>query len=201
MAAIGLIFYFIFKKKWPNEKFLKSLFWALIFLFLAKAIFLSAANWILWQSQEITQKLLPPFSPLSYYFSYIYYHCFAGLIFSLFFSLVVYFAIKLINGLYFYDEEKWLAAIGILISHWPVNLFYLALCFLFLLFLQLAVALFKNNPKILKFFLWLLIDRPLVDENMSLRLPFVNLWIPLALISLILRGIILKWLPIAVLNF
>ena len=201
--TIGLICYFLVKRKWPEVKTLKAIFWGLTFLFLLEAIFLSWANWTLWHLKDITQRLLPPFTPIRYYFTYIYYYCFSRLLFSLIFALLAYWAIRLIDGLYFYDEEKWLAALGILITNWPANLFYLGLCFLALLFLELlAVFLKKRNSKFWRFILNILVGKDSTAlESEGIRLPFVNLWIPLALIVIIFRGIILKWSPLSVLSF
>ncbi|NMB92501.1 MAG: hypothetical protein GYA31_02670 [Parcubacteria group bacterium] len=75
--------------------------------------------------------MLPPYTSFSYIFHYSWQHYFFAPIVTILFALIILWGIKKLNKkfneTFFYDEEPYLAALGILATGWPNCLFYLSL--------------------------------------------------------------------------
>lgn len=127
----GLLIFWILKKKLPKENFLKLITCIFSGIIIFQSIFSTILNWWLWFQQGITKLLLPPVSPISYVLRYSWQHYWFEPIVVIFTAIIVFLGIYFLNkkfeNAFFYDEEPYLASLGILATGWPNCLFYLSL--------------------------------------------------------------------------
>jgi len=183
----GLLLYWVLKKKFPQEKFLKLIFYIFSSVIIFQSIFSTILNWWLWSQQGITQRLLPPYSSINYLLKYSWQHYWFESIVTIFTAIIVFLGIYFLNKKFenhlFYDEEKYLAALGILATGWPNCLVFVTL----VLFLGVLSHLL---------FLFMAIIKKRIEEN-PFRLSFLYFWIPVALLLLLLGDIINKYFGIS----
>ena len=126
----GLLLYWVLKKKLPQEKCLRIVFFSFAGIIILRSFVLTFLNYWLWSQQLITRQLLPPNSPISYVLKYSWQHYFFASIVTIIFALIVFWGIKSLNkkfnNVFFYDEEPYLASFGILVTGWPNCLIYLS---------------------------------------------------------------------------
>ncbi len=179
----GLLLYWIFKKKLPKEKFLKLIVYIFSSAIIFQSIFSTALNWWFWSQQLITQRLLPPHTPINYVLKYSWQHYWFESIVTIIAAVIVFFSIYLLNKKFeknlFFNEEKYLAALGILAVGWPNCLIFLALVLFLGVLFHLIFLCF--SPKRL---------------SESSRLSLLYFWIPCALLILFLSGIINKYIGV-----
>ena len=141
----GLLIYWVLKKKLPKEKFLKLVVYIFSSIIIFQSIFSTILNWWLWSQQGISQRLLPPHSPISYVLRYSWQHYWFESVITIFTAIAVFFAISFLNRKFenhlFYDEEKYLAALGILAVSWPNCLIFLSLVLFLGIFFHLIFLL------------------------------------------------------------
>jgi len=170
----GLLLFQIFKKRLPSLKNLKILLQIFITFLIIFAIFLSVLNYYAWKQNDISKHLLPPFASITYILHYSWQHYLFEPVIVILVALLAFWLIKLLNqkfkNTFFYDEEPYLAALGILATSWPNCLIFLSL----VLFLGV-------------------ISHFVVKEK---RFPLLYFWLPCALLVLLLSGIISKYLII-----
>jgi len=127
----GLLLYWVLKKKFPQENFLKFIIYIFSGAIIFQSIFSTILNWWLWSKQGITQQLLPPHSPIAYVLKYSWQHYLFEPVITILSALIIFKIItslnKKFNNVFFYDEEPYLAALGILTTGWPNCLIYLSL--------------------------------------------------------------------------
>ena len=127
----GLLLFWVLKKKFPQENFLKFIIYIFSGAIIFQSIFSTILNWWLWSKQGITQQLLPPHSPIAYVLKYSWQHYLFEPVITILSALIIFKIItslnKKFNNVFFYDEEKYLAALGILTTGWPNCLIYLSL--------------------------------------------------------------------------
>jgi len=171
----GLVIYFFFKKHPPSVMILRKIYFFYLFFLIFYALGLSGLNYYLWKSQEFTNKFLPPFTPISYFFRYSFQYFYFEIILRIVFSFIVFWGLNFLNKKFkerfFYQEEKYLASLAILVLGWPVSFFYL----FFVLFLGVIYHL------ILIFFF-----------KKKIRVSFLIFWPTVALLTIFLSDIILK---------
>lgn len=191
----GLLLYWVLKKKLPSVVFLKKLIFSYILLLILFALRTSFLNAWLWSQNPISSYLLPPHTPLEYILHYSWQHYLFEPVVSILFALAIYEGIYFLNkkfeNRFFYKEEKYLAALGILATAWPNCLLFLIL----VLFLGVISHLFRI---VFSSFLQEGASER-VEENISrvsLRLSLLYFWLPVALLILLLGGIIDKYIPI-----
>jgi hypothetical protein len=169
-----LLLFQIFKKRLPSLKTLGNLIKIFISFLIIFAFFLSAINYFAWKNNNVSQRLLPPYASITYVLHYSWQHYFFASIVTIIFALIVFWGIKSLNkkfnNTFFYDEEPYLAALGILATGWPNCLIYLCLVLL------LGV-----------------IAHFIIQKG---RLPLLYFWLPCALLVLLLSGIISKYITI-----
>jgi hypothetical protein len=172
ILIVGLLVFWFFKKKLPSIKSFKKIL--NIVVILLQALLETFLNWWLWSKEKITQRLLPPFTPLVYVLHYSWQHYLFEPVITIITALLIFWLIKLLNrrfgNNFFYDEEPYLASLGILITGWPYCLLFLSL----VLFLGV-------------------ISHFIVKEK---RFPLLYFWLPSALLVLFLGGIISKYIGI-----
>jgi len=171
----GLIIYFFFKKHPPSVIILRKIYFFYLFFLIFYALGLSGLNYYLWKSQEFTNKFLPPFTPISYFFRYSFQYFYFEIILRIVFSLTIFFALDFFNKKFkekfFYQEEKYLASLAILVLGWPVSFFYLFfVLFLGIIYHLILILFLKKNT----------------------RVSFLMFWPIVALLTLFLNDIILK---------
>ena len=170
----GILFFWIFKKRLPSLKTLGNLIKIFISFLIIFAIFLSVLNYFAWKQNDVSKHLLPPYTPIGYFLKYIFQHFFFKAIVLILFSLAVFLGIEFLNHkfnkTFFYDEEPYLSALGILAVSWPN-----CLIFLCLVLLLGVIAHF------------------IIQKG---RLPLLYFWLPCALLVLLLSGIISKYITI-----
>jgi len=175
----GFLLYWVLKKRLPKEKFLKLIVYIFSSVIVFQSIFSTILNWWLWSQQGITQRLLPPHSPISYILKYSWQHYWFESIVTIITAILVFFGIYFLNKKFeknlFYNEEKYLAVLGILATGWPNCLVFLCL----VLFLGV---------------IWHLISLFLLKR--SERLTLLYFWIPSALLILLLNDIINKYIGV-----
>jgi len=175
----GLLLYWILKKKLLKEKFLKLIFYLFSSVIIFQSVFFTILNWWLWSQQGITQRFLPPHSPITYVLKYSWQHYWFESIVTIIAAIIVFFGIYFLNKKFeknlFYNEEKYLAALGILAIGWPNCLIFLFLVLLLGVILHLASILLKKESK---------------------RLTLLYFWLPCALLILLLGDIISKYIGV-----
>jgi hypothetical protein len=96
-------------------------FAALLFL---RGTILAAAQYLFWR--QVNPALLPPYQPLSYFVGYAWTHFGKEAVFSVAFAGLLLLTMAAGNrfsgGRFFYREEPWLAAFGVLAAPWPAGL-------------------------------------------------------------------------------
>ena len=175
----GFLLYWILKKKLPKEKFLKLVIYIFSGIIILQSIFSTILNWWLWSQQGITQGLLPPHSPINYVLKYSWQHYWLESIVTIFTAILVFFGIYFLNKKFeknlFYNEEKYLAVLGILVVGWPNCLIFLCLVLFLGVVLHLISFLFNKGRS---------------------RLPLLYFWISCALLILLLSDIINKYIGV-----
>lgn len=168
----GLLVFFLLKKRPPSLNFLSRLYKFYFFFLIIYAFFLTGLHYYFWSQGEITQYLLPPITPFNYFIHYSFYYFFLEIIIRLIFSLLIFLLILFFNQkfekTFFFEEEKYLAAIGILTVGWPYCLLYLIVILVLSLITQLINLIIKKYQ----------------------RISFLYLWVPAALLILFMSGII-----------
>ena len=179
----GLLIFWFFQKKLPKEKYLKIIFCGFSVIIIIYSLVLTILNYKTWSQNPISQRLLPPHNSIFYFLQYCWQHYWFESIVTILFALLIFWAIYLLNKkfdqAFFYDEERYLAGLGILITGWPNCLIYLSLVlFLGIIFhfLVLVFNFFKNVKNI--------------------RLSLIYFWLPCALLVLLLSDIIGKYIGI-----
>ncbi len=217
-----LFLFLLFRKHLPSLKILKNLWIFTTCLFLGWAFLLSFSNYYLWKHDPLSRNLLPPFSPLSYLLKYSWLHYFASPVAAIVFSLVIFKGMEWFNKkfqkIFFYDEEPYLASLGILVTGWPNCLIYLCLVlflgivthFIFYLSKGLAGLLSRSyrSPgelgSVLKTERQGEMQRFRVagarkprscETNQPIRLSLLRFWLPCAFLVVLFSGIITKSLP------
>ena len=183
--ALGLIFLagfllcWILKKKLLKEKFLKLILYIFSGVVIFQSVFFTILNWWLWSQQGLTQRFLPPHSPISYILKYSWQHYWFESIVTIITAMIVFLGIYFLNKKFeknlFYNEEKYLAALGILSVGWPNCLIFLCLVLFLGVVLHLISFLFNKGRN---------------------RLPLFYFWIPCALLTLLLSDIINKYIGV-----
>jgi len=174
ISIVGLLVFWFFKKKLPSIKSFKKILNIFIVVILSQAFLETFLNWFLWSKAELTQRLIPPYAPVTYVIQYSWQHYLFEPVIVILVALLAFWLInrlnKRFNNQFFYDEEPYLAVLGILVTGWPNCLIYLCLVLL------LGV-----------------ISHFIVKEK---RFPLLYFWLPSALLVLFLGGIISKYIGI-----
>jgi len=172
----GFLLYWVLRKKLPKEKFLKLSFYIFSSVIIFQSIFSTILNWWLWSQQGVSQRFLPPHSPISYVLKYSWQHYWFESIVTIIAAVIVFLGIYFLNKKFkknlFYNEEKYLAALGILAVGWPNCLIFLCLVLFLGVVLHLISFLFNKGRN---------------------RLALLYFWIPCALLILLLGDIISKY--------
>lgn len=150
VIVLALAFVFLFKH-FPKIKVLSWLLKIFSGLLILMALVLSFLNGYLWKRDAVSYRLLPPYAPLTYVLHYSWQHYFFAPIVTIFFALIVFWGIKSLNkkfnNTFFYDEEPYLAALGILATGWPNCLIFLSLVLFLGIFVHFLFLCFNFNKR------------------------------------------------------
>ena len=142
---------------------------------IAKALLFSVVNVISWQNDPLSRHLLLPTTPVLYIIRYLSTHYWFSILWNFIFAFIVFEGMKILNNqfsqVFFYDEEKYLASIGILLIGWPNCIVYLILVLLSGVLTHFFVMIFRKTET---------------------RLSLLYLWLPMALLVFCLNAIITK---------
>jgi hypothetical protein len=121
---------------------------------------------------------LPPYQSINYFYAYAGYHFFAPWLISLAAAIVISRLAGILNSKYgerfFENEEIWLMRLGIFLTGYPGFLFYLVLVLLAGVALSSVYTILKRG-----------------------RAPLYYVWLPLAIIVLIIKDFLV---PVSILN-
>jgi len=200
----GLLLYWILKKELLKEKFLKLIFYIFSSIIIFQSVFSTILNWWLWSQQGITQRLLPPHSPINYVLRYSWQHYWFESIVTIITAIIVFFGIYFLNKKFeknlFYNEEKYLAALGILATGWPNCLIFLSLVLFSGILFHLIILCFNSIKQKKR-------REDTVEKTIAIsvfskqfsepfRLSFLYFWLPCALLILLLGDIISKYIGV-----
>jgi len=223
----GLFLSWVLKKKLSSVVFLKKLIFSYILLLILFALGTSFLNAWLWSQNPVSHYLLPPYTSITYILRYSWQHYFFGPVVTILFAGLtfagIYFLNKKFENRFFYKEEKYLAALGILATAWPNCLLFLILVlFLGVIFHLFRIVFSSFIPKGARDIFFRDHPQPSgqgvaegdergedlrerarwaserVEGNISrvpLRLSLLYFWLPVALLILLLGGIMSKYIP------
>ena len=189
----GLLIYWIVKRELPQEKFLRTIFFVFIGAIIIRSFSLMFLNYWLWSQELISQRFLPPYTPISYFLKYSWQNYWFEPVVSVLLAFIVFWGIYLFNKKFeenlFYKEERYLASLGILATGWPNCLIFLSL----VLFSGIIFHLFN----ILFFFFREKFKKSNKNTlQISIRLSLLYFWIPIALLVLLFSDIINRYIGI-----
>lgn len=147
------------------------------FFLAGRGVTLSIMQYQTWKNAGgASALLLPPHQPIGYFLGYAWLHFGKAAAFSIVFAALLFAAIQLGNrasaNRFFYREEPYLAAFGVLAAPWPAG------------FLAMAGALVAGVALQAAFFL----------VGRRGRVPLLFFWLPMAIIATVFGDIIGKWL-------
>jgi len=161
----------------------KYLFAAAIFLIFSFLVFQSFQQYWAWAGNELSKNLLPPYQSANYFIFYVFTRFFAPYLISFAAAIAFLFSAKILNKKYeerfFEPEEFYLGASAIFLSGHPGWLFYVIL----LLVIYVLIQLFSTAKSSI-----------LNSKFSPIRISLYRLWIPVAIIVIILMNW-LKTLP------
>jgi len=231
VIVLALAFVFLFKH-FPKIKVLSWLIKIFSGLLLLIGLVLSFLNGYLWKHDAVSYRLLPPYVPLTYVLHYSWQHYFVVPVVTIFFALIVFWGIKWLNkkfnDTFFYDEEPYLAALGILVTSWPNCLIFLSLVLFLGVFTHFIILCFhpiinrrtkrgslrnaqtaeragilseaKKSEAVCASSKIHAGDFGTFSKASPFRLSLLYFWLPCALLVLLLSGIISKYVGIAQLS-
>src|SRR3989344_5632711 len=122
---------------------------SILALLLFEPLIRSWLQYALWATASQSRGLLPPYSPISYYFGYTFFHFWLWRVLGVFFAGLVWcgayvFFVRRTQGLLMDRREAFLLAICIALSGWP-NLLVFLVIFLLLYVLFLVALTIKQK--------------------------------------------------------
>ena len=228
LLVTGLLLFQIFKKRLPSLKTLSNLIKIFIIFLIIFAFLSSVINYFAWKQNDVSKHLLPPYTPIGYFLKYILQHFFFKAIVLILFSLAVFLGIEFLNrkfnNQFFYDEEPYLAVLGILATGWPNCLIYLTLVLFLGVFTHFIILCFyqiinrrakrgslrnaqtaeragilseaKKSEAVCASSKIHAGDFGTFSKASPFRLSLLYFWLPCALLVLLLGGIISKYIGI-----
>jgi len=177
-------------------KRVKLIFWLVLAFQILLTFYDVKKQYSIWQTSELTNRLLPPYQPIGFFLSYGFSRFLIPLIFSVAAALIFLFLTKYLNRRFqerfFYPEESYLGAIAILIISHPLWAVYLILIILSVLIGTLAkkiiLKLKTNNQQVITnrfspYYLWtllaifiIIINKIATAHNWEWFLMAIKLW-------------------------
>ena len=150
------------------------LIYLLVILILAiQSVYLTQLLYKTWIDNSFSRLYLPPYQPINYFIQYSFFHFWSHFLAALIFSLAILLLAKYFNKKsgekYFWPEEIYFIVIAILIVGYPGWLVYFLLILLTPLLFAISHLLLARKPE---------------------RLSYYHLWLPLAILAIIIS----RWL-------
>jgi len=181
----GLILFWIVRRRLPHIKIIQRVFYMNLWGLIIQSFYLIVAHIWLWSLNSFTKILLPPYTSWKYALNYSLFRFAWGNCFTIVFALFVIWVMEKMNKKFderfFYPEEKWLCALGIITNPWPRCFVFLILLLLTFLIIQTLNILreWKRNKK--------------VKQE---RLSMLYLWLPISLLSFFISYAIVIYVPV-----
>ena len=177
LGMVGLLIFWIIKKRLPSIRVLKIFFWLVLISLLFQSLYLSIVHILAWKTSLIGKALLPPIAPQSYSLRYAFLHFWKRNLFTIIGSLIFVFSVNFLNKKFkerfFYQEEIYLMGLGLLWNPWPGLVVFLLLTLISFLIIQIInIFSFKKE-----------------------RISMLYLWIPCSLLSFFITYAILRHIP------
>jgi hypothetical protein len=142
-----IIFIFAVKKKEHFRKIIIAGIALFFLIFLSKAVSETYLQYHAWENNPVSKFLLPPYTPIGYFYQYCFLHFFSGFCLTLggaiFTGLLFWFFQK---KNYVNSEEALLAVMAALFSGWPNLIIFLVMT----LILAILYSLLENYMKGIK---------------------------------------------------
>ena len=160
--VISLLILSFFFKRGSKEILRASFLIYLLGIFLSIGISLLQASltYFLWERNSLSHLLLPPFTPISYFLSYVFFHFFRPMLFNLSLSLLILALLKIFNKIFkgrlFFEEEIYFASFAILASPFPTNFLLIILAFFGGILISLTKKIYKRKTEFTSlYYFWL----------------------------------------------
>lgn len=177
LTLTGLVIIWYKTKQIPNIKYIKLAIFINIISTLLRSIYATILNYYSWHTNPAAQHLLKFDYVLKFSFNTYWSVTLLTLIIAFLFFKILILINRKFNNQFFYDEEPYLVALGIILNPWPMLIFFVVACVSCLLILQIWTFI-KDNLNFKK-------------QKITLnRLAFVNIWIPSMLVSLFIYFVI-----------
>lgn len=116
-----------------NLKSWRKLFWIVVILEIVFLADLTKYLYLLWEGNELSKYLLPPYSGLEYFFFYAGTRIWAPYLVSFVVGFIGFLGFKWLNkkrgGMFFYDEELYFLWLGVFLSGHPGWIVYFIILF------------------------------------------------------------------------
>ena len=173
--------------RWTSDRFLlaRRVFWPSPLLVGGLLFYLTRAQFLVWSGTGLSGYLVPPYSNISYFLQYSFFHFWASYVLSFLVGLLIlklaqYFNKK--HGEKFFEkEEPYFIGLSVFLVGHPGWLAYLSL-------VLLTTFLFALGS-------WL-------STKQVYRIAYYNLWLPLAIVAIVIdRFLIVYWPSYLILVF
>ncbi len=191
LTLTGLVVIWCKTKAIPSPKYIKLAILINVISNILRSVYSTILNYYLWTTNPATQHLLKFDYVLKFSFNTYWLVTLVTWIFAFLFFKILIFANKKFDNRFFYDEEPYLIALGIILNPWPMLIFFIIACLICLLVLQIINFIRKN-----------LIFK---QQKITLeRMAFINIWIPAMFVAtaiyFVLFTNVFPWLKIWLLN-
>lgn len=159
-----------------KKKILKRFFIISIFIVIFWGFYQSFLQYQIWSRNDISKFLLPPYHSIVYFLKYSFVHFFEGNLISLGAGLLFLLGAIALNNRsqkrFFEEEEPYLGALAIFIMGQPFWMVYFAVV--------MTIGILGT--------LFLIFKAKMAGLTAFYRFPFYCLWIPVAIIILIIKN-------------
>ena len=188
LTLAGLVKIWITTKNPPSVKFIKLAIILNVLTTILRSIYSTVVNYIMWNSNPATQKLLELKYVIKFSFNTYWLVTLITLTFAFLFFKLLFYINKRFNERFFYTEELYLISLGIILNPWPMLLFFVLSSIFCLLLIQIINLIIQQlNFKD--------IDSENTDlKNINLknkkiefeRISMIHIWIPAMLLSMLI---------------
>ncbi len=165
MQIIALLFFLVifiiqlFRREWLAIK-IKYFLGLSIIAVTAWSVFMSRAQYYLWQGSEMTKLFLPPHTSISYFIEYSFWNFWAPNLISFTIGLIFFWLAKYYNkrheGQFFDSDELYIIWLSMFLVGHPLWIFYLLIFPVVIALVSIArIVIWKDNSKLPLYYFWL----------------------------------------------
>ncbi len=159
-------------------KIIKPVYWFSMAAIFGYSVYLTYAQYILWNNQPLSKYLLPPDTSIFYFIGYSLWRFWAANFIALIFAILFFFVAKKLNKKFserfFENEEILLGSLIIFVCGYPIFIIYFILLLASFLFANILITSIKKEAH---------------------RVSLYYFWIPAALIAIIISELWLIHFP------